>query len=87
MHCLPQRLKSMFFEIFSSSVYPRRETGAKIFFLQKTLISAFEVIMQNTQNRHLKLDFFPVLGHCCAMQSPDLLGAIINKIVICVIDL
>ena len=46
MHCLPQRLKTTFFEIFSSGGSPKaRETGVKKKY-QKTLILVFQVIEQ-----------------------------------------
>ena len=34
MQCLPQRLKSSFFEIFSSGEFPKSGAGVKIFFLK-----------------------------------------------------
>ena len=45
MHCLPQRLKLTFFEIFSNDAAPKGPAKWRKFF-QKTLILAFEVIVQ-----------------------------------------
>ena len=52
IHCLPQRLKSTFFEIFPSGGYPRRRPGVKKKF-QKTLILVFEVIVQPVKTHFL----------------------------------
>ena len=57
MHCLPQRLKSTFFEIFSSEGSQRRHRVKKKF--QKTLILFFEV----TQTHICNWNFFHVLAH------------------------
>ena len=45
MHCLPQRLRSMFFENFSSGGSPK-ETHSEEKNFQKTLILVFYVILQ-----------------------------------------
>ena len=55
LHCLRQRLKSMFFEKNSNRVGNKGACGVKKNF-QKMLIFAFKVIAGNTQ-------FFPFLAH------------------------
>ena len=48
MHCLPQRLKSTFFEIFSNRECPKGTRSEKKF--RTTLILVFEVIVQQHGN-------------------------------------
>ena len=49
MHCLPQRLKSTLFEIFSNGATPKGTSGVRKKF-QITLILAFEVIVQQPKD-------------------------------------
>ena len=75
MHCLPQRLKLMFIEIFSSGGCSRGP-GVKKFF-QKTFILVFEVIVAaaatQTHNIWNLIFFFRVLAHCAVLGRYALL--------------
>ena len=63
MHCLPQGLKSTFFEIFSNGAAPKGPAELKK--IQKMLILAFEVIVQLPKQTFEIGIFFSCLSSLC----------------------